>query len=224
MRNEENENMGYNLCLFDLDGTLTDPKTGITKSFQYALSAFGIHEELGDLAKFIGPPLRETFGGFYGFSQPDTEKAVAKFREYFSETGIFENILYPDIPEMLQKLKESGRTLAIATNKAATYTNQILRHLNLDGYFSFVSGDKMDGSLTKNGKREIVRIALDALDPNRAMPAAMIGDRGLDIAGARENGIDGIGITWGYGLRGELETAGAAWIADCADELCRLII
>jgi phosphoglycolate phosphatase len=216
--------MVYDLCLFDLDGTLTDPKIGITKSFQYALSAYGIHEELDNLTKFIGPPLRESFRESYGFSDSDIELAVAKYREYFADTGIFENTIYPGIPETLRVLKDSGKTLAVATSKVISYTNRILMHFGLDGFFAFVSGDEMDGSLTKYGKRDIVRIALDALDLDRKLSVVMIGDRKHDIIAANENGIDSIGNTWGYGSRHELESAGAIWIVDSIDELCHLII
>jgi len=216
--------MSYKLCLFDLDGTLTDPKPGITKSFQYALSAFGIHEELDDLTKFIGPPLRETFSKFYGFSVADTEKAVAKYREYFAPKGLFENTVYPNIPETLQKLKDDGKFLAVATSKVKAYAEQILEHFNLDRYFDFVSGDDMDGSLSPNGKRDIICIAMDALDPNRKLPTVMIGDRKHDIIGAEEVGIDSIGVTWGYGPRDELETANATWIADSTDGLLQCLM
>ena len=216
--------MSFDLCIFDLDGTLTDPKLGITRSFQYALASFGIHEELDSLSRFIGPPLRDSFRLTYNLSEPDTSIAVAKFREYYAETGIFENSVYPDIPDLLQKLKGSGRTMAVATSKAAVFSQLILEYFYLDGFFSFVSGDEMDGSLTKNGKREIIRIALDAIDPERKMPAVMIGDREHDINGAREVGLDSIGIMWGYGSRRELESAGATWIVDSADELYRLIV
>jgi phosphoglycolate phosphatase len=213
----------YDLCIFDLDGTLTDPKLGITKSFQFALSSFGIHEELDGLTKFIGPPLRESFREHYGFSDSDTEKAVIKFREYFAETGLFENAIYPDIHELLQKLKNRGKTLAVATSKAAFYADRILENFDLTRYFSFVSGDEMDGSLTKNGKQDVIRIALGTLDPARRMGSVMIGDREHDIFGAREVGIDSIGNTWGYGSRDELEAAGSTWIVDSTDELYRLI-
>ena len=216
--------MGYNICLFDLDGTLTDHKLGITKSFQYALSAFGIREELDNLIKLIGPPLRESFRDFYGFSDIETEKAVAKYREYFTETGLYENTVYPDIPEALRKLKAKGKTLAVATSKVTAYANRILEHFNLDEYFSFVSGDEMDGSLTKDGKRDVISIALDVLYPERKAPAVMIGDRMHDIIGARGAGIDSIGNTWGYGSRDELDSAGATWIVDSVDELSRLLI
>ena len=123
----------------------------------------------------------------------------------------------------LQKLTDSGKTLAVATSKAAFYANRILEHFDIDRYFVYVSGDALDGSLTKNGKVDIIRIVLDALDPVRKMPVVMIGDRMHDISGAREAGIDSIGNTWGYGSREELETAGATSIVDSVDELYRLL-
>ena len=205
--------MKYDIYLFDLDGTLTDPKIGITKSLQYALSEFGIHEELDSLTKFIGPPLRESFKK-YGFSDSEIEKAVVKYREYFSKKGIFENTIYPKIPDTLKKLKDSGKSLAVATSKPTVYANRILEHFKLAQYFDFVSGDEMDGSLTKDGKRDVIRIALDNLDPERKMSAVMIGDRKHDILGANDVGIDSIGVIWGYGSRNELETSGATWIVD----------
>lgn len=215
--------MPYSLCLFDLDGTLTDPGIGITKSFQYALASFGIHKELEDLTRFIGPPLRESFRDTYGFSDSDTEKAVVKFREYFADTGIFENSVYPDIPELLQMLKDSGRILAVVTSKAAIYAKRILEYFDLDKYFSYISGDEMDGSLTKNGKQDLIRIAINVLDQEREMSAVMIGDREHDIFGACGVGIDSIGNTWGYGPSDELKLAGATHIVNSTEELFRLI-
>ena len=215
--------MSYELCIFDLDGTLTDPKIGITKAYQYALAEFGLHEEPDNLIKFIGPPLRENFKDSYGFSDSDTERAVKKFREYFSQTGLYENTIYPEIPEVLQKLKANEKILAVATNKNAFYSKKILEHFNIDGYFATVSGDDADGNLTINGKRDIIRIVLDTLDPDRKKSAIMIGDREHDIIGAFENGIDSIGIMWGYGSRAELEEAGATMLAETTDDLCRLV-
>jgi len=211
------------LCLFDLDGTLTDPKLGITKSYQYALSFFGIHEEPDDLTRFIGPPLRAVFREAYGFSDNDTRQAVARFREYFSVTGLFENSVYDGIPEILQTLKTRGVLMAVATSKVTDYTVQILEYFHLEQYFSYVSGDDMDGSLTKNGKRDVIRIALNKLDPKRVNRAVMIGDRKHDIIGALENKIDSIGVTWGYGLNSELMEAGATRIANSVSELELLI-
>ena len=216
--------MTYKLCLFDLDGTLTDPKIGITNSFQYALSSFGIHEKLETLTGFIGPSLRWTFKEYYGFSDSDTEKAVAKYREYFSEKGLYENTVYFGIPEILRSLCDNGVTMAVATNKVTLYSEKILEYFGIRRYFAFVSGDEMDGRLTRNGKSGIIRIALNALDRDRQMPAVMIGDRVIDITGARDNEIDSIWADWGYGTREERDSSGATWIADSPDELRRLIL
>ena len=214
----------YEICVFDLDGTLTDPKEGIVHSYQHALSAFGIREEPENLVKFIGPPLRNVFGGHYGFSESDAEKAVKQFREYFQDAGFLENVLYPGIPEGLQRLKDGGMTLAVATNKITADARRILEHFGIDGFFSAVSGDRPDGSLSKDGKREIIRIALDALGPERGKAAVMIGDREIDIIGAEKAGIDSIGVTWGYGSIEELQKAGAKMIAGSVDEACRLVM
>ncbi|MCL1806320.1 MAG: HAD-IA family hydrolase [Oscillospiraceae bacterium] len=209
------------ILLFDLDGTLTDPKEGITKSYQYALSAFGIEEELNKLAGFIGPPLRDTFRDHYGFSPADVEKAVAEFRVYFSETGLLQNEVYPSIHELLREL--NGKTLAVATNKALPYAQRILDHFDLSRYFTFISGDDMEGNLSKNGKKEIIRIALDALGVTDPSAAVMIGDRKHDIFGAKENGLDSIGLLYGYGSREELTDAGATIIVEDVENLLKLL-
>jgi phosphoglycolate phosphatase len=216
--------MSYDLCVFDLDGTLTDPKLGIINAYQFALAAFGIQEEPCNMDSFIGPPLREIFSITYGFSGPDTEKAVAKFREYYSESGKFENSVYPGIPELLRHLKDNGKTLAVATNKVIPYTIDILRHFDLERFFAFVSGDEMDGSLTKNGKRDIIQVVLDTLNPELKLTSVMIGDRKHDMRGAWELGIFSIGVTWGYGSRTELEEARATHIVDTPKELQGLLM
>jgi len=216
--------MSYDLCIFDLDGTLTDPGLGITKSYRHALAPFGIHEELDDLTRFIGPPLRDVFRDVYGFSDSDTEKAVALYREYYSTNGLLENIVYPGIPELLQYLVDNQKTLAVATNKVRLYTVEILKHFELERYFTFVSADEMDGSLTRNGKRDIIQTVLETIDPERSLSAAMIGDRKIDVHGACETGIHSIGVTWGYGSRQELLDAGATHLADTPDELRRLLV
>jgi len=214
--------MGYDLCLFDLDGTLTDPKIGITRSFQYALSYFGIVEETENLTRFIGPPLRESFSE-YSLSTSEISIAVEKYREYFARTGIFENTLYDGIPELLNRLVDYEIILGVATNKPTIYARRILEHFMLDSYFSFVSGDELDGSNTTMGKRDIISIALDNLDMTRSLVAVMIGDRKNDILGAADTRIDSIGITWGYGSIDELKEAGATQIATSVTELYSMI-
>jgi len=215
--------MPYKYCLFDLDGTLTDPKIGITRSFQYALAAFGINEDLENLVRFIGPPLRESFQQAYGFDDYKTERAVAKYREYYPVTGLYENTVYPDIPRLLQTLRDGGVIMAVATSKVTEYAQRILTHFELINYFLFVSGDTMDGSRTINGKCGLVLTALDALGCADKSDALMIGDRLHDIHGAREAGIDSAGVLWGYGSRAELTDAGATHIVNTADELLSVI-
>ena len=211
------------LCLFDLDGTLTDPKVGITKSVAYALNSFGIHiADLDDLTRFIGPPLRDSFQDFYNFTEAQAEEAVSKYREYFSVTGIFENTLYNGILEMLAYLKDENVTMVIATSKPTVYAERIAEHFGFMKYFSLVSGCEFDG--TRSRKSEVICYALDIVDPGRNMTAAIIGDREHDIIGGRETSINSIGVTWGYGSRFELEEANATWIVDTTDELCRLIL
>ena len=187
------------------------------------LAAFGIHEELHDLNRFVGPPMRGNFKSC-GISEQDMEIAVVKYREYYAEKGIFENAVYPGIAELLQNLANKGKTLAVATNKYALYAEQSLEHFDICKYFSLVSGDDKDGTLSLGGKSEIIRIALDALDPQRNMTTVMIGDRDQDILGAKANGIDSIGLTWGYGSRAELEEAAPTWIVDTPEELYNLIV
>ena len=216
--------MRYDICLFDLDGTLSDPKLGIPKSFQYALESFGIHEELDKLVKFIGPPLRSSFRESYGMSEADTEIAVTKFREYLGEKGLYENEIYSGIPEALQKLKESGIKLAVVTSKASIFAERAIEYFKLGNYFALVSGDTLDGGLTKNGKRDLINIALDSLDPERKLRAVMIGDRKDDIHGALDAGIENIGVLWGYGSEAELRTAGAGQLAESVGALCRFIL
>lgn len=210
------------IILFDLDGTLTDPKEGITKSVQYSLKAFSIHiEDTDELIKFIGPPLRESYKRYYGFSDENSEKAVEKYREYFAEKGIFENGIYDGIGEMLQKLKQGGKRLAVATSKPAVYAEKILEHFGIDGYFDFVAGSELDG--TRSKKSEVIRYALDNLGVSSLETALMVGDREHDILGAKEIGVEVIGVLYGYGDFDELTKAGADHIAGSVDELSMLL-
>lgn len=153
----------YETVLFDLDGTLTDPGEGITKSVAYALGKYGIGvADRAELYKFIGPPLHESFEIYYGFSAEQAKEAVEYYREYYRETGIFENIVYPGIEDMLEVLRNSGRTLAVATSKPEQFAKEILEHFHLAGYFEYVAGANMDGTRTK--KDEVISYALDALN------------------------------------------------------------
>ena len=202
--------------LFDLDGTLTDPMMGITKSVQYALKKHGIIEEdLWNLTKFIGPPLMDSFKRYYGFSEEEARQAVVDYREYFAPTGKFENVVYNGIPEMLQALKEQGFVLAVATSKPEVFAKDILVHFDLEQYFDFVGGALLTG---RTDKAEVIAYVLEYLGVEK-QNVIMVGDREHDIIGAAKNQLDSVGVLYGYGDRAEHETCGAGWIVETVEEL-----
>lgn len=211
------------ILLWDLDGTLTDPALGITNAVRHALRVFGIEEpEREKLYPFIGPPLQDSFRQFYGFSEAETAKAVAVYREYFADTGIFENHIYPGIPNLLRTLAEQGRINALATSKPTVFARRILDHFGITSCFALTVGSNLDG--TRVSKGEVIACALKRLGCHTASTAVMIGDRCFDMWGARETGLDAIGVTYGYGTRRELEDAGAVAVADTVPELGRLLL
>ena len=212
----------YQNILFDLDGTLTDPGTGITNSVVYALKKFGIDvADRTSLYKFIGPPLKGSFQEFFGFSDEQGDLAVRNYREYFRERGMLENEVYDGIPELLARLKEKGRTLIVATSKPEPFTLEILRHFRLLDYFDFVAGATMDE--TRNKKADIIRYALENCGITDPSSAVMVGDRKHDILGAKENGLDSVGVLFGYGDEEELKTAGATFIAETPLDILRYV-
>ncbi len=211
----------YAYCLFDLDGTLTDPGEGITRSVAYALSFFGIEvKDRTTLYPFIGPPLVDSFSTFYGFSPEQARQAVERYREYFSRQGIFENELYPGIKELLEDLKRHGVRILLASSKPELYARKILEHFQLLPFFDFVAAATMDD--TRSKKTDVVRYALEScgISPDRAV---MIGDRHHDIEGAKDNALESIGVLWGYGSREELSAAGATLLAESVPQLASLL-
>jgi len=208
--------------LFDLDGTLTDSKVGIVKSVQYSLESFGrTVENLDDLNKFIGPPIRQSFKEFYNFSDTDVEKAVAKFRERYFTIGVYENEMYHGIDTVMQKLKSADKTLFVATSKVTVLANTVLSHFNIDKYFDYVSGAEMDG--TRSHKDEIIQYALEQNNITDISSCIMIGDRKHDIIGAKTVGMKSIGVLYGYGDYEELSEAGADYIVKDVGELTELL-
>lgn len=214
----------FEYILFDLDGTLTDPKLGITSSVQYALRALGIEEpSLDRLEPFIGPPLADSFREFYGLEGERLATAIDKYRERFATQGIFENEIYPGIPQMLADLKAKGKKLAIASSKPTLFVEQILEHFEIGKYFDHVVGSNMDG--TRGTKEEVVEETLRQMLTVKMTPAqkrdavAMVGDRKFDIEGARAHGITSVGVLFGYAPEGELEEAGADYIVNSVRSL-----
>ena len=215
--------MNYQYILFDLDGTLTDPKLGITKSVAYALKSYGIQvDDLDSLLKFIGPPLQESFVKYYGFSEEQGAEAVEKYREYFKPYGIYENKVYDGVENMLTELVKCGKKVILATSKPTVFANVILEYFHLDKYFTCAVGSELDGSRVKKG--EVITEALRQAGVTDKSLAVMIGDREHDILGAKENGIDSIGVLYGYGDRAEHEAAGAGMILESVEQLLQLLI
>ncbi len=213
----------YNTIFFDLDGTLTDPAEGITGAVAHSLREMGL--EPGDrkaLVSFIGPPLFDSYAQTYGFNEEQTRQAVTYFRDYFQRQGIFENRVFDGIPELLENLHRSGKTIVLASSKPEVFCRQILEHFGLLRWFDFVAGATFDESRVE--KADVLRYALDSLHLTPDHSMVMVGDRKHDADGARQVGLDCIGVLYGYGLEEELEQAGCAHIAPTVEALKQLLL
>ena len=209
--------------LFDLDGTLTDPGVGITNSVAYALDHYGVKGyKRDDLFKFIGPPLKDSFMQFYNFPEDQAFEAIDVYREYFRDKGIFENEVYPKVPETLTELRNRGYKLVIASSKPQEFVEIILNHFNLSSYFDFVSGATMD-ELTRISKSQVIAWALENMSITDTSEAYMVGDRLHDIEGAKNFNLESIGCAYGYGGKEELEQAGADHIINSFEEILEIV-
>jgi phosphoglycolate phosphatase len=203
---------------FDLDGTLTDPFEGITKSILYALDHLETPAPDGDtLHRFIGPPLHDTFRELVGAEQ--TDRAIALYRERFADVGWQENVPYEGIHAALESLVSAGHTLFVATTKPHIYARRIVEHFGLAGYFDVVFGSELDG--TRVDKTDLLRWALPQ-NPARGTPT-MVGDRRHDIVGALNNGMEVLGVSYGYGSVAELTASGAKKIASTPAEIPQIL-
>ncbi|HTO53919.1 MAG TPA: HAD hydrolase-like protein [Myxococcota bacterium] len=209
--------------LFDLDGTLTDPKLGITRSIQHALRKRGRPVPDADaLEPWIGPPLEQSFRTHCGMTDADARQALADYREYFADTGLYENAVYPGIPELLAELGGRGTQLVLATSKPTVYAERILAHFELAKHFPHVIGSFLDGRRVE--KAELVADALRALPELTRERVWHVGDRRHDVEGARANGVQSIAVGYGYGARAELEAAQPTHFAESVGALRRLLL
>lgn len=213
--------MAAEYALFDLDGTLTDPKVGITNSAAHALRHFGIQADPEELTFFIGPPLYESFEMFR-IPEDRMEEAIAKFREYFEPRGWLENTPYPGIEKTLEKLSDAGMRLILATSKPEKFALRIMDRFGLSKYFALICGAPMDER--KAGKAAIVARAIEEAGITDLSRALMVGDRRHDVEGAGQNGLDTVGVLWGYGTREELQAAGARYLAADLAELENILL
>ena len=208
----------YDLIMFDMDGTLIDPKAGMSKSIQYTLSQFDIYEDdISKLERFIGSPQKESYMKYYSLSEEQADKAVEIYRSYYKEYGIKQNKVYAGVKDLLERLKNKKMTLAIATLKPTPIADAIARHFELDKYFDLVVGSNPDG--TRHSKTEIIAHILKNKEHEADESVVMIGDRKYDLIGAGENGVCCIGAGYGYGAPGELEKLCPSCIVNSIPEL-----
>lgn len=210
------------VLLFDLDGTLTDPRPGFVGSLRHALERLGTACPDDDvLASFIGPPLRGTFATLLQTADRAlVERAMSLYRERYGEAGLFENEVYDGIREMLETVSGQASALFVATSKPRVYAERIAKHFGLDRYFARVYGAELGGRF--DDKADLLEHLL-AAEKVRADTAVMVGDRATDIVAARANGVRAIGVLWGYGSEAELVEAGAEGLCSAPAQLARCL-
>lgn len=212
----------YKTLLFDLDGTLVDSGEGIMKCAQYSLAYFGINvENLQTLRPFVGPPLEDSYKMFYGFSDSDAAKAVQVYRERYFSIGWLEQELYPGVKEFLHELRSRGYVMGIATSKMQIQADKVTKHFGLDQYFDFIFGRDDAGLL--HTKADVIKAGLHAQVITDLSHILMIGDRKFDIEGAKECGIDSLGVLYGYGDLEEMQAAKADYICKDFKEILKLL-
>ena len=213
-----NTNAHENFVFFDLDGTLTDPAEGITNSVMYALQHFGINvTDRKELYPFIGPPLSDSYAKYYGFTAEQSEKGITLFREYFRDKGIFENMPYPGIPELLVELHQLGCKLVVTSSKPQLFVERILAHFDMAKYFHAVCGATMDEKTSR--KPIIIRNALDICPEASGKNTIVVGDHALDVLGAHENGLPACAVLYGYGADDAIVAARPEYMARTVDEM-----
>jgi phosphoglycolate phosphatase len=217
-------NRDLDLILFDLDGTLTDSGPGILNCLEFALEDQGIPiPEREEMRKLLGPPLVVTFRDVFGMNQKQISQAIDKYRERYHDVGLFENSVYEGVPELLAELQGAGLRLVTATSKPEYSATRILQHFELDQYFDFIGAAALDGS--RDSKSLVIAHTLQNTNTHpTSHNMIMIGDRHHDVHGAKEHGIDTIGVLWGYGDRSELDEAGAIDIVDNPQRLAELLL
>lgn len=213
----------YDVIIFDLDGTLADSKEGVTKSVQYALEKFGIIEEdLDSLEHFIGPPLKDEFIKYYNMSEEDANKAVEYYRERYTPIGIYEVKSFKGTAKMLERLKNSGKYIAIGTSKPQMMAEEVIKYLKIDQYFDKVVGAQLHGPRqSKTAVLQALFAEIGITDKNKCL---MVGDTCFDIEGANNIGIDSIGVNFGFGNEKEMLDMGALFVADTTEDVADFIL
>lgn len=215
--------MSFTHILFDLDGTLTNPRLGIGNSLKYALRQMqidGYSDEI--LERFVGPPLQDGFKNLFGLNERNTNLAVEHFRIYFGEKGLYENIPYSGITGLLETLCLSGKHIYVVTSKLEKYARMIIRHFEFDKYIDDLQGAEATGK--HSGKGQLIA---ELMERNRIQPSpavVMIGDTNFDLIGAKENHISSIAVGYGFGKAESLNACNPDYSVNSVDELAELLL
>jgi len=211
----------FRYLFFDLDGTLTDSQEGIINCVKHAMDTMGLDMPERP-ERFLGPPLYDSFAEYCGLDSEQVIEAVRIYRERYKSIGLFENSVYKGIPEMLERLKNGGRILFVATSKPEVFAVRILEKFGLSHYFRFIGGADINGS--RNEKWEVIEHVLEKNGITDKSSVLMIGDRYNDVNGAEKSGIRCMGVLWGYGSEDELSQAGADYIAETPQKAADMIL
>ncbi len=211
--------------LLDLDGTISDSSPGIGRSLQHAFSVCGYEPPTdAQVRAIIGPPFEVSLPTF-GIPIDDIERVVLAYRDRYEDIGLFENTVYPGIAEMLDELVAAGHMLSLATAKPEPTARRIIEHFGFTDHFTIQAGATVEVGMGRRTKAEVIDYALISLllGPADLARVVMVGDRDHDVEGAHLNGIDCIGVTWGFGSVDELDSAGAAVLVDSPGEVAAAV-
>lgn len=212
----------YDYVIFDFDGTVVDTGEGIIKSLQYSFEQMGKEvPDMSDLKKFIGPPIYYSYTHFYGVSEDEVDSYIKKYRERYKEKGIYECHLYKGLGELLDKLRQQGIKLGIASSKPEHLIYSVADYLGITDKFDAIVGVKIDDS-NHSSKTGLVLEAMKLLGATDKEKVLMVGDRLFDIDGAAGAEVDSCGVLWGYGSEEEFRKHGATFIVSEAEEIFEL--
>ena len=213
----------YDVIAFDLDGTLTNPESGLIEAYIYGFSRMGIRDfgTRDSLRRYIGPPVYDEWRRDYSLTEEEGHKLLGYFREYYDVYGWWDNRVYDGVTELLSELRRAGKTLILATSKPERTANRVVRHFGLDKYFDFI-GASIDK--VRDKKWQVLDYALNSVGCTDRSRALMIGDRKYDAEGAKICGIDSLGVLWGHGSKEELRDAGFEYIVNSTDEIKKLLL
>lgn len=214
--------MKYKAILFDLDGTLSNSYAGITSSFQYALGHFGIEATDEQLRKAIGPHINDSFATIWGIPEDRVNEAVLRYREYFTDSGIYEHRMYDGVAEMISDLAERGVQVVTASSKPVVFVRKVLESYGIAQYFRLIVGSELSG--VRSQKVDIINYIIRKLEIKDRSTVLMVGDRKYDLIGAQEAEVDGIGVLYGYAEENELESYPSVFLAKTVKDLHRYIV